>query len=72
RRVWAELLARGVRVAAKRVWRLMKSAGLRGRHPRAWKKTTVAGPRPLDAPDLIGQDFTAAQPNVRWCGDITY
>ena len=59
RRVWAELVVRGVRVARKRVWRLMKAAGLQGRHPRAWKKTTVAGQRPIDAPDLIGQDFTA-------------
>jgi putative transposase len=72
RRVWAELIARGVRVAAKRVWRLMKAAGLRGRHPRAWKKTTVAAQRPIDAPDLIRQNFTAAEPNTRWCGDITY
>ena len=59
RRVWAELVVRGVRVARKRVWRLMRAAGLRGRHPRAWKRTTVAGQRPIDAPDLIGQDFTA-------------
>src|SRR5262249_40844 len=54
------------------VWRLMRAAGLRGRHPRAWKKTTIAGQRPIDAPDLIGQDFTAGAPNTRWCGDITY
>ena len=72
RRVLAELVVRGVRVAAKRVWRLMRAAGLRGRHPRAWRKTTTAGQRPIDAPDLIGQDFTAAAPNTRWCGDITY
>jgi transposase InsO family protein len=72
RRVWAELLARGVRVSPKRVWRLMRAAGLRGRHPRAWRKTTLAGARPVDAPDLIGQDFTADAPNTRWCGDITY
>jgi putative transposase len=72
RRVWAELVVRGVRVAAKRVWRLMQAAGLHRRHPRTWKKTTVAGQRPIDAPDLIGQDFTAAEPNTRWCGDITY
>ncbi len=72
RRVWAELVTRGVRVGHKRVWRLMRAAGLRGRHPRAWKKTTIAGQRPVDAPDLIGQDFTAEQPNTRWCGDITY
>jgi putative transposase len=71
RRVWAELAARGVRVGPKRV-RLMRAAGLRGRHPRAGKKTTTAGQRPVDAPDLIGQDFTAEQPNTRWCGDITY
>jgi len=50
----------------------MRAAGLRGRHPRAWKKTTIAGQRPVDAPDLIGQDFTAEAPNTRWCGDITY
>jgi putative transposase len=71
RRVFAELVVRGVRVAAKRVWRLMRAAGLRGRHSRAWKKTTIAGQRPIDAPDLIGQDFTADAPNTRWCGDIT-
>ncbi len=72
RRVWAELVVRGFRVARKRVWRLMRAAGLRGRHPRAWKRTTVAGQRPVDAPDLIRQDFTAEQPDTRWCGDITY
>ena len=63
---------RGVRIARKRVWRLMHAAGLQGRHPRAWKKTTVAGLRPIDAPDLLEQDFTAEVPNTRWCGDITY
>jgi putative transposase len=72
RRVWAELAARGVQVSAKRVWRLMKAAGLRGRHPRAWRKTTIAAQQPLAAPDLIGQDFSAAAPDTRWCGDITY
>lgn len=72
RRVWAELVVRGFRVARKRVWRLMKAAGLRGRHPRAWKKTTTAGRRPVDAPDLVEQDFTADQPDRVWCGDITY
>src|SRR4051794_2811053 len=72
RQVWAELVVRGLRVARKRVWRLMRAAGLQGRHPRAWKRTTLAGQRPIDAADLIGQDFTAAQPDTRWCGDITY
>jgi transposase InsO family protein len=72
RRIWAELVVRGWRVARKRVWRLMRDAGLCGRHPRAWKRTTIAGQRPIDAPDLLEQDFTADKPNTRWCGDITY
>lgn len=68
RRVWAELRARGYRVAKKRVWKLMKAAGLRGRHPKAWKKTTLAAARPVGAPDLIGRDFqlihTRPWPNI--------
>ena len=72
RRVRAELAARGIHAAHKRVWRLMNAAGLQGRHPKAWRRTTVAGARPVDAPDLINQDFTADAPNTRWCGDITY
>jgi hypothetical protein len=72
RRIWAELVVRGVRTGRKRVWRLMRAAGLQGRHPRAWKRTTIAGQRPIDAPDLIGQDFTAADPDTRRVGDITY
>lgn len=72
RRLRAGLAALGHRLSHKRVWRLMRAAGLRGRHPRAWKRTTVAGDRPVGAPDLIGRVFTAERPNTRWCGDITY
>jgi putative transposase len=72
RRMHAELAAAGHRVARKRVWRLMQAAGLQGRHPRAWKQTTVRGDRPVPAPDLIARSFTAAKPNQKWCGDITY
>ena len=72
RRVRAELAASGHRVSLKRVHRLMQAAGLQGRHPRSWKRTTAPGERPVDAPDLIARDFTATEPNTRWCGDITY
>jgi transposase InsO family protein len=72
RRVHAELIVCGHRLSRKRVWRLMRTAGLRGRHPKAWRRTTIAGDSPAPAPDLIGRDFTAASPNTRWCGDITY
>jgi transposase InsO family protein len=72
RRVRAELAVCGHKVSLKRVHRLMKAADLQGRHPKAWKRTTVAGERPVPAPDLVGRDFTAAEPNAKWCGDITY
>lgn len=72
RRVRAGLAVAGHRVSHKRVHRLMRAADLQGRHPRAWKRTTVAGERPVPAPDLIGRDFTAQEANTGWCGDITY
>lgn len=72
RRVHAELVTLGHQVSPKRVWRLMRDAGLQGRHPKAWKRTTIAGDKPVPAPDLIGRDFSAERPNQRWCGDITY
>ncbi|WP_434612878.1 IS3 family transposase [Arthrobacter sp. A5] len=72
RRTWAELTAQGWRISAKRVHRLMRVAGLQGRHPKAWKVTTVPGEEKVNAPDLIKRNFTAAEPNTAWCGDITY
>ncbi len=72
RRTWAHLTATGWRIGQKRVHRLMQTAGLKGRHPKAWKVTTVAGERPVPAPDLIGRDFTAPARDIAWCGDITY
>jgi putative transposase len=72
RRMRAELVAVGHRLGLKRVWRLMRLAGLRGRHPKAWKRTTIAGSRPVSAPDLIGGLFSAEAPDQKWCGDVTY
>ncbi|RCW41089.1 transposase InsO family protein [Halopolyspora algeriensis] len=72
RRVWAELVVRDWRVARKRVHRLMRAAGLQGRHPTTFRRTTTHADRPIDAPDLVQQDFTAAEANTVWCGDITY
>ena len=72
RRMRAELAAVGHRLRLKRVWRLMRAAGLRGRHPKAWKRTTLAGNRPVHAPDLIGRQFSAEAPDQKWCGDVTY
>jgi putative transposase len=72
RRMRAELVAVGHRLGLNRVWRLMRAAGLRGRHPKAWKRTTIAGSRPVSAPDLIGRLYSAEAPGQKWCGDVTY
>lgn len=72
RRMRAELAAVGHRLGLKRVWRLMRAAGLRGRHPKAWKRTTITGNRPVNAPDLIGRQFSAEAQDQKWCGDVTY
>jgi transposase InsO family protein len=72
RRLQAELRVRGWQVSKKRVWRLMRLCQLAGRHPRTRKKTTIQSDRPQVAPDLVGRQFTAEQPNQKWCGDITY
>ena len=72
RRIHAMLAAAGRVIGRRRVLRLMQAAGLAGRHPRATQRTTAPGDAAVAAPDLIERDFTAEQPNTRWCGDITY
>ncbi|MCX4688596.1 IS3 family transposase [Kitasatospora purpeofusca] len=71
-RVTRELRERHGPVNHKRVARLMRERGLVGRHLRRTVRTTVADRSVPPAPDLVGRDFTAAAPDTRWCGDITY
>lgn len=72
-RITRELRAMGHRVNHKRVERLMLELGLCARQRRRFKpQTTVADPNGPVFPDLIKQGFTAAAPNQRWVGDITY
>lgn len=56
----------------KRVARVMRQAGIVGVHLRRGKRTTIKDPGAQVFPDLIGRDFTAAAPNRRYVGDITY
>ncbi|MFH8582152.1 IS3 family transposase [Streptomyces zaomyceticus] len=70
-RVHAELRARGRRINRKRVTRLMRVNHIVGRHLRRQKRTTIADRTAPPAPDLVMRDFTAAELNTRWCGDIT-
>ena len=60
------------RVNHKRVARVMRGAGIAGYRRKRRVKTTVADPANQKVPDLLGRDFTAAQVNTRYVGDITY
>jgi transposase InsO family protein len=50
----------------------MRGIGLQGLRLRRRHRTTVPDPAAAKAADLIGRDFTAAAPNRRYVGDITY
>lgn len=62
----------GERVNHKRVARVMRSAGIAGYRRRRRVTTTTPDPAKQKVPDLLNRDFTAAAPNVKYVGDITY
>lgn len=71
-RVYRDLRAEGWRVSRKRVARLMRQAGLVGRTPRRRRYTTDSAHGLPVAPNLLNREFSAAAPNRKWVGDITY
>ena len=74
-RITAELndgVPAGERVNHKRVARVMRGAGIAGYRRRRRVTTTVSDPANQKVPDLLKRDFTAAQINTRYVGDITY
>lgn len=72
-RITEELRALGHRINRKRVERLMREMGLRAKQKDKFKpRTTMVDDTASISPDLIGQDFSAEEPNQRWVGDITY
>jgi transposase InsO family protein len=71
-RITAELHDDGMRVNRKKVARVMRRYRIQGLRLRRRVQTTIADPAAVKAPDLIGRDFTAAQINQRYVGDITY
>ena len=60
------------RVNHKRVARVMRGAGIAGYRRKRRVATTVPDLANQKVPDLLGRDFTAAQINTRYVGDITY
>jgi transposase InsO family protein len=71
-RITAELREGGQKVNHKRIERVMRRHGIVGVHLRKKVRTTVPEPSGRKVPDLIKRDFTAAGPNQRYVGDITY
>lgn len=60
------------RVNRKRVARVMRATGIAGYRRKRRVATTVADPADQKVPDLLRRDFTAAEPNTTYVGDITY
>lgn len=60
------------RVNHKRVARVMRDGGIAGYRRKRRVKTTTPDPANQKLPDLLGRDFTAPAPNVKYVGDITY
>ncbi|MFF0795042.1 IS3 family transposase [Streptomyces spiralis] len=71
-RITAEYRDDGERVSHKRIARVMRSIGLVGVRLRRRHCTTITDPASAKAPDLIGCDFTASEPNTKYVRGITY
>lgn len=72
-RMWRELRRRGVRVGKERVRLLMQKHGIRARGKRKFRVATTDSNHTLPvAPNLLARNFTVAQPNRAWTGDMTY
>jgi hypothetical protein len=66
-----DLWAAGWRVSKNTVATIMAEEGLAARPKRRHRKgLTRADQRARRAPDLVGRDFSAPAPNVKWCGDF--
>jgi transposase InsO family protein len=72
RRVHAALTRGGVIAGPELVRALMRELELVACQPRPWRRTTLPGQRNPDVPDLVGRDFSAAEPGRKLVGDITY
>ena len=70
-RITAELQAAGWQVSKNTVAAVMTDQQLVARPKRRRRCLTRADKTARRAPDLVGRDFSAPAPNVKWCGDLT-
>lgn len=71
-RIWRALREQGHRVGEHRVARLMRQAELQAKTVKKWRVTTDSAHRLPVAANMLQRQFTVAQPNQVWAGDITY
>jgi len=69
-RVLTDLVEAGWRVSKKTVEASMRRQGLVGRPKKRRRSLTKTDTTTPPAPDLLGRDFTAEDPNQKWCGDF--
>jgi putative transposase len=71
RRVHAQLERNGVQASLELVRFLMREAGLVPCQPKAKRRNLTDGAAG-EVPDLVGRDFTAGAPGIKFVGDVTY
>ena len=71
-RIHAELKDQGESCSRQRIAKLMRKAGIIAKMHKKFKVTTKVNSKAKAAPNLLKQNFTAAQPNQRWVADISY
>lgn len=73
RRIHADLADEGTECSPELVRQIMRTQGLIACQPRPFRVTTDADAQAAATmPDLLGRDFTADRPGVKFVGDITY
>jgi putative transposase len=70
-RVHAELVAQGIRCSRERTARLMREMELAAKRKRSKPLGTKRRRDASLAPNVLGRDFTALEPNAKWVSDTT-
>ena len=71
-RIWRELVARGIPVGKQRVQKLMQLHGIRAKGKRRFKLTTKSNHKLPISLNWLNREFSVAEPDKAWVGDITY
>ena len=65
-------MARGIAVGKQRVQKLMELHGIRTKGKRCFQVTTDSHHKLPISPNLLNREFSVAEPDKVWAGDITY